>query len=142
MVRKQVREELEQKADPRYAESVHSLASRIEAVIKEHYQDGTGLSQAHLRRYIRDVELEGNHFLSFGSHNVVFMVGISEVLCDALAMLLEEDRISLKVASLRIMLMDGCPMPTDMPLMGRKLPRNGYKRPHFCPTLLCVADSE
>jgi hypothetical protein len=80
----------------------------------------------------------------FGSieHNIFFVVGGSEVLCDALVLLDTEkpSRTEPGLCSFFTALYDGTPIARDMPVL-KKPPTHGYKKPRHYPLRLVPCGS-
>jgi hypothetical protein len=78
--------------------------------------------------------LEGNYTLGFDSLNVTFAVGLSELACDILTAV--QQHTTVDPTHLLVYLYDGDPIPTNMPMVGKRPPKGGYKQTRFCPVVM------
>ena len=77
----------------------------------------------------------GDCELSLHPMNIVIFAGASQEFCDAVGQLKNENpkRVTIRPIELFCLVIDGCPIPHDMPIAKRP-PKGGYKKPHFAPT--------
>lgn len=117
------------------------LADDIVAMAKE-YVSG-GLTHGMLINRFGD-RMRGDLSVVLEPSNIVIFVGVSEELLAALELLKQEQppRLVVRPVEMLVLLIDGCPIPRDMPLAKRRPRCGGFKKPHFLPTCLDFPDWE
>lgn len=79
------------------------------------------------------IPVEGDLRLALGDSNIWFAFQVSEQLGAVMEAVRRDGRVVAEPTSLLMYLVDGCAVPTRMPL-GRRPPKGaGYKHPHFVP---------
>ena len=108
------------------------LANAIVKLVQDFGSVTHGTMIQHLGNKVR-----GDCLFELVDKKVVLFVGASELLCDALELLADEEpqRTAIRSIEMLCMIIDGCPMPRGMPLAKRP-PKNGYKKRHFAPCCL------
>jgi hypothetical protein len=113
------------------------LADRIEQIV---HDLGGSASHGELLNRLADVDTQGDCCFGIDALNLICFVGLSELLANALTLLMTSKRLGMRATEFLVLLFDGCPIPCDMPLMKRRPPRGGYKKPHFSPCLVCTPE--
>ncbi len=114
--------------------SADQLADRIVEIVRE--VDPAGTSHAELLNRLGD-GYRGDVSVSNDAANVVMFVGMSTALADAVLRLFAEKRLEARPCAPLVLLIDGCPIPGNIPF-ARRPPKGGYKHPHFLPVLLRI----
>jgi hypothetical protein len=115
---------------------VEALADRIGQIL---HDLGGSASHGELLNRLADVDTRGDLCFGIDHLNIICFVGLSELLADALTLLMTSKRLGLRATPFLVLLLDGCPIPRDMPVATRP-PRGGYKKPHFLPCLVCTVE--
>ncbi len=82
------------------------------------------------------LEVNGNVTWGDEATNVVFLMGISERMAEAWRCVCRDERLDRALASIMCFYVDGAPI-YGLPI-GKRLPKGGYKEPHWVPTRLVL----
>lgn len=98
------------------------------------------VSIAEIQRHLADrIPVKGDRVLGVSKANVEFAFGLSEELVEVMMAVQQDGRVVAMPSSLLVYLVDGCALPASMP-MAKRVPKGGYKTPHFAPIVFRPAE--